>query len=212
MSTQIIRALILAILVALVAFGICSAPTVNATSAIPDSQLTQKLPDLYEASIAELQEGLEKGLFTSVDLVKVSTYSCLLPSTIHLNSTYVNQAYFARIEEVNLQGPVLLAVIETNPTALAQAAELDRERKLSGPRSLLHGIPLLVKDNIATERSEGMNTTAGAHLLCVLRLLHYLRPLNRLVRIIAVCGTSRRACRCQAEGSGSDHPRKGQSV
>ncbi|KAH9848128.1 amidase signature enzyme [Lenzites betulinus] len=101
-------------------------------------------PDLYEASIAELQDGLQKGLFTSVDLVK---------------------AYLARIEEVNLQGPTLRAVIETNPSALAQAAELDRERKTSGPRSALHGIPILLKDNIATLHSEGMNTTAGSFAL-----------------------------------------------
>ncbi|KAI0942921.1 hypothetical protein AcV7_002205 [Taiwanofungus camphoratus] len=105
---------------------------------------TNKLPDLYEASIEELQEGLEKGRFTSVDLVK---------------------AYFARIEEVNQQGPSLRAVIETNPSALQQALQLDNERKSSGARGPLHGIPILVKDNIATLRSEGMNTTAGSHAL-----------------------------------------------
>ncbi|KAI0649784.1 amidase signature enzyme [Trametes meyenii] len=103
-----------------------------------------KFPDLYEASIAELQDGLEKGHFTSVDLVK---------------------AYFARIEEVNLQGPTLRAVIETNPSALRQAAELDLERRLVGPRGPLHGIPILLKDNIATPHSDGMNTTAGSFAL-----------------------------------------------
>ncbi|KAI0260061.1 amidase signature enzyme [Gloeopeniophorella convolvens] len=102
------------------------------------------LPDLYEASIAELQDGLEKGHFTSVDLVK---------------------AYFARIDEVNLQGPTLRAVIETNPSALKQAADLDLERKLKGPRGPLHGIPILLKDNIATRASDGMNTTAGSFAL-----------------------------------------------
>ncbi|KAI0634590.1 amidase signature enzyme [Trametes polyzona] len=101
-------------------------------------------PDLYEASITELQESLQKGLFTSVDLVK---------------------AYLARIDEVNLKGPTLRAVIETNPSALAQAAALDRERKKSGPRSALHGIPILLKDNIATLHSKGMNTTAGSFAL-----------------------------------------------
>ncbi|KAH9848126.1 amidase signature enzyme [Lenzites betulinus] len=105
---------------------------------------TDPFPDLYEASIAELQEGIQAGLFTSVDLVK---------------------AYFARIEEVNLRGPVLRAVIETNPSALAQAAELDRERRKNGPRSALHGIPMLLKDNIATLHNEGMNTTAGSFAL-----------------------------------------------
>ncbi|KAI0704181.1 amidase signature enzyme [Cerioporus squamosus] len=101
-------------------------------------------PDLYEASIAELQAGLEKGQFTSVDLVK---------------------AYFARIDEVNLQGPTLRAVIETNPSALVQAAQLDAERRTKGARGPLHGIPILLKDNIATLHSEGMNTTAGSFAL-----------------------------------------------
>ena len=56
---------------------------------------------------------------------------------------------------MNLQGPQLRAVLEMNPSALAQAAALDKERKTSGKRSLLHGIPILLKDNIATVASEG---------------------------------------------------------
>ncbi|EJF59884.1 amidase signature enzyme [Dichomitus squalens LYAD-421 SS1] len=102
------------------------------------------LPDLYEASIAELQAGLEQGHFTSVDLVT---------------------AYLARIEEVNLQGPALRAIIETNSMALAIARALDVERYASGPRGPLHGIPIIVKDNIATVAGEGMNTTAGSFAL-----------------------------------------------
>lgn len=105
---------------------------------------TSGLPDLYDASVTELQAGLECGIFTSIDLVKT---------------------YFERIREVNLAGPSLRAVIETNPSALAEAAALDAERRLFGPRSLLHGIPILVKDNIATTASEGMNTTAGSYSL-----------------------------------------------
>lgn len=115
------------------------------TSAITNERDSQTIfPDLYEASISELQDGLQKGLFTSVDLVK---------------------AYFARIEEVNHQGPSLNAVIEINPSALAQAAELDNERSTSGLRGPLHGIPIIVKDNIAMLDSEGMNTTAGSFAL-----------------------------------------------
>ncbi|KAJ7215188.1 amidase signature domain-containing protein [Mycena rebaudengoi] len=102
------------------------------------------LPDLYEASIVDLQAGLAAGRFTSVHLVK---------------------AYFARIEEVNINGPGLRAVIETNPFALQQAADLDRERSVLGQRSALHGIPILLKDIIATAASEGMNTTAGSYSL-----------------------------------------------
>jgi amidase len=74
-----------------------------------------------------------------------------------------SQTYFARIEEVNLQGPALRAVIETNPSALEQAKLLDLERKLKGPRGPLHGIPILLKDNIATLHSEGMTLKICAH-------------------------------------------------
>ena len=65
------------------------------------------------------------------------------------------EAYFARIDEVNLKGPTLRAVLELNPSALTQAAALDKERLEKGPRSALHGIPVLLKDNIATIASEG---------------------------------------------------------
>ncbi|KAJ7691650.1 amidase signature enzyme [Mycena olivaceomarginata] len=82
------------------------------------------LPDLYEASVPELQAGLDAGHFSSVDLVK---------------------AYFARIEEVNINGPGLRAVIELNPSALKQAELLDIERGRTGKRSDLHGIPILLK-------------------------------------------------------------------
>ncbi|KZT56008.1 amidase signature enzyme [Calocera cornea HHB12733] len=102
------------------------------------------LPDLMQATFVELQDGLDYGDFTSVDLVT---------------------AYFQRIQEVNLEGPALRAVIETNPSALAQAAELDWERQVYGKRSPLHGLPIIVKDNIATMASEGMNTTAGSYAL-----------------------------------------------
>jgi amidase len=67
------------------------------------------------------------------------------------------QAYLARIDEVNLKGPSLRAVIEVNPLALKQAAELDAERKRTGKRSRLHGIPIMLKDNIGTLASEGQS-------------------------------------------------------
>ena len=54
-----------------------------------------------------------------------------------------------------MKGPELRAVLETSPSALGDAAALDKERKKSGKRSLLHGIPILLKDNIATIASEG---------------------------------------------------------
>lgn len=97
------------------------------------------LPDLFTATIDEVQEGLDCGAFTSVQLT---------------------MAYLARIGEVN---SILNAVLETNPDALTIAADLDAKRaagKVIGP---LHGIPILIKDNIAT--MDKMNSTAGSFSL-----------------------------------------------
>jgi len=90
-------------------------------------------------TVAELQRGLGSGRFTSVSLVA---------------------SYQQRIGEIDQHGPHLKAVIELNPDAPARARELDRERKTRGPRGPLHGIPILIKDNIATH--DRMTTTAGS--------------------------------------------------
>lgn len=82
---------------------------------------------------------MAKGLFTSVDLVN---------------------AYLARISQVN---PILHAVNEVNPDALAIAAELDAMRAKGTTLGPLHGIPILLKDNIAT--ADKMNNTAGSFAL-----------------------------------------------
>jgi amidase len=76
---------------------------------------------------------------------------------VYATCNNVHQAYLARIEEINLKGPTLRAVLETNPHALAQAAASDTERMVKGNHNLglLHGIPILVKDNIATSHEEG---------------------------------------------------------
>ncbi|CAE6506469.1 unnamed protein product, partial [Rhizoctonia solani] len=92
-----------------------------------------RYPDLYEATIQDLQSGLDANEYSSVDLVT---------------------AYLARIDEVNTQGANLRAVLETNRHALEQAAALDLERRTKGKRSPLHGIPILLKDNIATLATE----------------------------------------------------------
>ncbi|WP_237742635.1 amidase [Actinopolymorpha alba] len=68
-----------------------------------------------------------------------------------------------RIEEIDRSGPTLRSVIETNPDAAALAAELDSERADGRVRGPLHGIPVLVKDNIDT--ADGMHTTAGSRAL-----------------------------------------------
>ena len=92
-----------------------------------------------EATIGQLQALMEQGKTSAVALVK---------------------KYRSRIEAIDRSGPKLNAVIELNPDALAIAAELDRERLTRGPRGPLHGIPVLIKDNIDTH--DRMTTTAGS--------------------------------------------------
>ncbi len=77
-----------------------------------------------------------------------------------LSSRELTQAYLRRIDKLN---PLLGAVIETNPNAIAIAAQRDAERRAGIVRGPLHGIPMLLKDNIATDDS--MQTTAGSVLL-----------------------------------------------
>ena len=72
----------------------------------------------------------------------------------------LTQRYLDRIEQLNRRGPSLNAVIEVNPRALEIGAELDRERAAHGVRGPLHGVPILIKDNIET--ADHMMTTAGS--------------------------------------------------
>ncbi len=95
--------------------------------------------DLDEATIDQLQDGLRRGVYTARSLC---------------------ERYLARIDAIDRRGPALRAVIETNPDALAIAARLDAERRAGQVRGALHGIPVLVKDNIAT--ADRMQTTAGS--------------------------------------------------
>ena len=95
--------------------------------------------ELQDATIAELQEGMRSGKYTSRRLVEL---------------------YLQRIDDLDQRGPKLNQVLETNPDALAIATALDEERRTKGPRGPLHGIPILLKDNIAT--ADHMSTTAGS--------------------------------------------------
>jgi len=95
--------------------------------------------ELEEATIASLQEGLRAGRYTTRSLC---------------------EAYLARIEALDHGGPTLKSVLEINPEALAIADRLDAERKARRARGALHGIPVLIKDNIAT--ADRMMTTAGS--------------------------------------------------
>jgi amidase len=77
-----------------------------------------------------------------------------------LTSLQLTQSYLARIDMLDRHGPNLRSVIETNPRALEIAEKLDVERKAKGARSALHGVPVLIKDNIET--SDTMMSTAGS--------------------------------------------------
>ncbi|MCC6433313.1 MAG: amidase, partial [Gemmatimonadaceae bacterium] len=77
-----------------------------------------------------------------------------------LTSRTLTAAYLARIAAIDASGPTLRSVIERNPDALSIAAERDAERKAGKVRGPLHGIPVLLKDNIDT--GDRMQTTAGS--------------------------------------------------
>jgi amidase len=98
--------------------------------------------ELEEATIADLQRGMKSGAFTSRSLT---------------------EKYLERIDEIDKRGPAINSVIEINPDALAIARALDKERLERGPRGPLHGIPVLIKDNIGTH--DRMMTTAGSMAL-----------------------------------------------
>lgn len=72
----------------------------------------------------------------------------------------VAEKYIKRINEIDKAGPVINSVIQINPDALKIAGALDKELKDNGPRSPMHGIPVLIKDNIDT--ADNMETTAGS--------------------------------------------------
>ena len=81
------------------------------------------------------------------------------------SSRALTEKYLQRIGEIDKAGPTVNSVIELNPDALQIADALDQERKAKGPRGPLHGIPVLIKDNIDT--GDRMSTTAGSLALLV---------------------------------------------
>ncbi len=105
----------------------------------PGPATTVKDFELDEITIDDLQKAFESGQHTARS---------------------VTEKYLARIHEIDKSGPMLNAIIELNPDALEIAEGLDRERKSKGVRGPLHGVPILIKDNIDT--GDRMQTTAGS--------------------------------------------------
>jgi amidase len=95
--------------------------------------------ELDEITISDLQDGMKSDKFTARSLV---------------------EKYSARIAEIDKQGPAINSILELNPDALSIADALDQERKTKGPRGPMHGVPVLIKDNIDT--ADRMMTTAGS--------------------------------------------------
>ena len=95
--------------------------------------------ELNEATVEQLQQWMSSGHYTSRRLVDL---------------------YLDRIAAIDKSGPTLQSVIELNPDARSIADDLDRERQTKGPRGPLHGIPILIKDNMDT--GDKMATSAGS--------------------------------------------------
>src|ERR1700676_4379166 len=114
-------------------------PALGESSATFETKSSAALFELEEITVAELQVGMTSGRFTAHS---------------------ITEKYLSRIEAIDKHGPAINSVIEVNPDALSIANELDKERKQKHLRGPLHGIPVLIKDNIDT--SDRMMTTAGS--------------------------------------------------
>src|SRR5436190_15883468 len=97
------------------------------------------MPELEEITISELQDAMKSGRWTSRSIA---------------------EGYLARIAAVDKRGPAINSIIELNPDALAIADAMDAERKAGHIRGPLHGIPVVLKDNIDT--ADKMATSAGS--------------------------------------------------
>ena len=121
---------------ALTGLSSCSKPKLEGNTAFPNIVGSFQLDEL---TISELGAAIQSGSHTARSITEL---------------------YLQRIEEIDGQGPSLNSVIEVNPDARAIAEQSDKERQENGIRSPMHGIPVLIKDNIDT--SDNMMTTAGS--------------------------------------------------
>ncbi len=117
-------------------------PAMGAARALDPAATANTTPqdfELDEVTIADLQKAMQSGQMTAYSLT---------------------EKYLARIQDIDKAGPKINAIIEVNPEALSIADALDKERKEKGPRGPMHGIPIVIKDNIDT--ADRMSTTAGS--------------------------------------------------
>src|SRR3989442_12894413 len=120
----------------MLAAGLSVTPLLGACASLGGSRIDF---NVEEATIVDFQVAMHAGRLDSESLVRI---------------------YLRRIQVIDRSGPMLRSVQEINPDAIPIARALAGERRARGPRGLLHGIPVLLKDNIAT--ADKMETTAGA--------------------------------------------------
>jgi amidase len=114
-------------------------PTLGGAAGAAPTAYQAKPFEFEEATVGDLQRAMQSGKHTARSIA---------------------ESYLARIDEMDKHGPAVNSVIELNPEALAIAEALDRERRTKGARGPLHGVPVLIKDNIDT--ADKMMTTAGS--------------------------------------------------
>ena len=120
--------------------GVALATVTNlADSATGSASTSPPAFELDELTISDLSQGMAKGQYTAQSITRT---------------------YLDRIDSIDKRGPAINSIIELNPDALAIADTLDAERKAGRVRGPLHGIPVLIKDNIGTH--DRMTTTAGS--------------------------------------------------
>jgi amidase len=126
-------------LVAAAVVGAATAGAEQTTSTVTATAHPSGIDPFEELTLADISAAFADGRLTSLQLT---------------------QSYLSRIDNLDRRGPNLHSVIETNPRALEIAEQLDAERKAKGSRGPLHGVPVLIKDNVET--SDRMMSTAGS--------------------------------------------------
>lgn len=111
----------------------------DGVSSIESAEPLLHVSDLDEASISDLASAMSSGRMTARSIIDI---------------------YLDAIERVDRRGPSINSILEINPDARAIADALDAERRQKGPRSIMHGIPVLLKDNIGT--TDKTHTSAGS--------------------------------------------------